>query len=299
MRTLAAGLSLIALTLSAAADDSGAPAPPPDWLARADAAFNAQDWAGAAAAYRRVVEANAKNGRAWFRLGYALHAARDFDAAIGAHKRAAAFPRFRPVALYNLACAQCLKGDLDAAFASLQQAVAAGYRAPKRLSTDADLKPLAAREGFAALEERALPPKLRAVYRQFDFWVGKWAVTNPAGKRVGTNVITASDAGFLLTEKWTSSTNNTGSSVNFFDPADGKWHQIWVDDAGNVTRYAGAWSNGAMRFIGQSCTAEGKKAPRRMTFTPRKDGTVRQLIEKSGDGGQTWTVDFDGIYTRQ
>jgi hypothetical protein len=124
-------------------------------------------------------------------------------------------------------------------------------------------------------------------------------VTNPAGKRVGTNVITKSDAGFLLTEKWTSSTNNTGSSVNFFDPADGKWHQIWVDDAGNVTRYAGAWSNGAMRFIGQSCTAEGKKAPRRMTFTPRKDGTVRQLIEKSGDGGQTWTVDFDGIYTRQ
>jgi hypothetical protein len=54
-----------------------------------------------------------------------------------------------------------------------------------------------------------------------------------------------------------------------------------------------------MRFRGQSCTADGKKAPRRMTFTPREDGTVRQLIEKSSDGGRTWTVDFDGVYTKQ
>ena len=36
----------------------------------------------------------------------------------------------------------------------------------------------------------------------------------------------------------------------------------------------------------------------RTTLTPRDDGTVRQLIEISSDGGDTWRVSFDGLYRR-
>jgi hypothetical protein len=36
----------------------------------------------------------------------------------------------------------------------------------------------------------------------------------------------------------------------------------------------------------------------RVTWTPNADGSVRQLWEKSADGGATWTTAFDGLYTR-
>jgi hypothetical protein len=53
-----------------------------------------------------------------------------------------------------------------------------------------------------------------------------------------------------------------------------------------------------MRFEGVSTTADGQRALRTMEFTPRADGTVRQLIRSSVDQGATWTVYFDGIYVR-
>ena len=37
----------------------------------------------------------------------------------------------------------------------------------------------------------------------------------------------------------------------------------------------------------------------RITWTPNKDGTVRQLWEASTDQGKTWQVAFDGLYRRK
>jgi len=36
----------------------------------------------------------------------------------------------------------------------------------------------------------------------------------------------------------------------------------------------------------------------RITWTPRADGTVRQLWETSADG-KTWSAIFDGLYSRK
>ncbi len=33
-----------------------------------------------------------------------------------------------------------------------------------------------------------------------------------------------------------------------------------------------------------------------MTFTPQEDGSVRQFLEESSDGGETFSVWFDGRY---
>ena len=52
----------------------------------------------------------------------------------------------------------------------------------------------------------------------------------------------------------------------------------------------------AMRFEGEHRYPDGRRAPYRMTFTPNEDGTVRQLIEESADGGETFAVGFDGLY---
>jgi len=39
------------------------------------------------------------------------------------------------------------------------------------------------------------PPLLPPESRQFDFWLGEWAVTNPAGKLAGTSRIESIAAG--------------------------------------------------------------------------------------------------------
>lgn len=50
---------------------------------------------------------------------------------------------------------------------------------------------------------------------------------------------------------------------------------------------------------GETKAPGGGIAQQRLAFTPNPDGTVRQFWEMSGDGGATWTVLFDGLYTRQ
>lgn len=272
----------------------------PDPVVRGDKAFAAKDWKAAAEAYGAVVAADATNGRAWFRRGYALHVLGDFDAAIVAHRKAAAFPKFKPVAHYNAACAEARRGNADAAFTHLAKAVAAGFRSPKKIGADADLASLKDDKRFRPLEQQALPPAQRDLYRRFDFWVGAWDVMGRNGKQVGTNRITKSQGGLVLTENWTSASGLTGTSVNFVDPTDGAWKQIWLDPTGGVTRYSGGWKDNAMRFEGVHTTAAGKQTHKRMTFRRLSGvGALRQTIEDSKDGGATWAVTFEGNYLPQ
>ena len=96
-------------------------------------------------------------------------------------------------------------------------------------------------------------------------------------------------------ENWDNTRGGTGKSMNFIDPEDGLWKQVWVDQSGSVVRYSGAWENGALRLSGKVTGANGKPALSRCSFTP-VEGGVRQFIERSADNGATWTVYFDGYY---
>ena len=55
--------------------------------------------------------------------------------------------------------------------------------------------------------------------------------------------------------------------------------------------------DGAVRFQG-TVVRDGRELLDRTTLTPQDDGSVRQLIEASDDGGRNWTPTFDGIYRR-
>jgi hypothetical protein len=48
------------------------------------------------------------------------------------------------------------------------------------------------------------PACVAAEFRQFDFWLGRWKVTNPDGKQVGTSEITRVSEGCAIREQWTS-----------------------------------------------------------------------------------------------
>lgn len=134
-------------------------------------------------------------------------------------------------------------------------------------------------------------------YRQFDFWLGDWSVTNPTGKAAGRNHVTSEYGGCVLQEHWTGADGSVGSSFNIYDPARQVWHQTWVDNGGTLLEIEGGLKGGSMVMTGEQLQADGKKLLNRITWTP-KDGKVRQFWETSADGGKTWQVSFDGLYAK-
>lgn len=137
-----------------------------------------------------------------------------------------------------------------------------------------------------------------AVTRQFDFWIGDWNVT-AGGAQAGTNLITSEEDGCVLHEHWSGSRGGTGQSFNFYDAAIGKWHQLWVDNQGNHLHLIGGFADDRMVLEGTAPGPDGKPQQQRLSFFKNGDGSVRQLWESSADEGRTWTVVFDGLYTRK
>ncbi|HEX5053368.1 MAG TPA: tetratricopeptide repeat protein [Planctomycetota bacterium] len=119
----------------------------------AQAAFEAGDFAAAAAAFQKVTVANPKDGEAWHRLGYSLHVTGKLDEALPAHLKAAEFPAQAAVGSYNVACVHALKGRTDEAFTWLEKAIGAGFRDAELLATDSDLDSLRTDARFKKLEQ--------------------------------------------------------------------------------------------------------------------------------------------------
>lgn len=151
----------------------------------------------------------------------------------------------------------------------------------------------------AALPAAAPPaaPCSAPEYAQFDFWLGDWDVTNPAGKPAGHNRVTKEYGGCVLQEHWTGAGGSVGSSFNVYDPVRKLWHQTWVDNSGTLLEIEGGLQDGSMVMSGEQLQADGKRLLNRITWTPH-DGKVRQHWEISGDGGKTWTTSFDGLYAK-
>jgi hypothetical protein len=141
-------------------------------------------------------------------------------------------------------------------------------------------------------------PCTTPVHGQFDFWVGSWSVRGPKGKLAGRNRIEKRHRGCALVENWTSVRGGTGMSTNYWDPGKKKWVQNWVDGTGGIIQLEGGLEGKAMKLDGRYVKANGTVTRLRGTWTPLADGRVRQLFEESKDGGKSWTIWFDGYYTR-
>jgi hypothetical protein len=134
-----------------------------------------------------------------------------------------------------------------------------------------------------------------AAFRQFDFWIGEWDVFTAGGQRAGHNVIRAAEGGCALVEAWTSASGNTGTSLNFYDRVDRRWHQAWMERGGEALRLSGSFADGRMRLQSDAPGADG--TINRITWTPAADGRVRQYWDTSTDG-KTWKTAFDGTYVK-
>ena len=146
----------------------------------------------------------------------------------------------------------------------------------------------------------APPPACTAPeFRQFDFWLGKWNVTNPqTGKQIGASDISRVSEGCAVREQWKAANGRTGMSINYYDPADRKWHQDWVGGDGTILHLRGELVGNAMILSGETKTAKGASL-NRITWTPLDGGKVKQEWSTSSDDGKTWQISFVGIYEKQ
>jgi hypothetical protein len=143
------------------------------------------------------------------------------------------------------------------------------------------------------------PPAPPPEARQFDFWVGDWAVFNPEGEKVGENRIEKMAAGWGLQESWTGADGNSGRSLNTWIPRKKQWQQLWIGVGGALELAGGLNPKGEMVLEGRLAERDGKERINRITWTPNSDGTVRQQWTSSVDRGTTWATVFDGLYRRQ
>ncbi len=137
------------------------------------------------------------------------------------------------------------------------------------------------------------------IHHQFDFWIGEWIVETADGNRAGENTITRQANGCMLQEQWTSARGSSGQSVNYYDPSDGLWHQVWIDVAGNVGYFKGGLENGSMVLKGRWINPDGSSYLLNGTWSQLDDGRVRQHFEQSTDDGATWSTWFDGYYRKK
>ena len=132
-------------------------------------------------------------------------------------------------------------------------------------------------------------PCAAAQDRQFDFWLGNWNFSAP-DTLSGTDDVTL-EAGGCLVEETFQDSRTRGRSVSLFSRQDGRWHQTYVDTRGGRLVMAGSLESGRMVLY--------VSATERFVWHTLDASTVRYAGERTGDGGATWTVNFDSRYTRR
>ena len=139
-------------------------------------------------------------------------------------------------------------------------------------------------------------------FNQWDFWVGEWKVYSNDEKRAfqGSNRISKHHKNCLIMENWTSAQGGTGSSMNYYDPVEKQWRQLWVAGGYSIDYTGGLDDNGAMVLNGKiNYYKQGKSFPFRGSWTPNEDGSVRQFFEQFDEEKQSWNVWFDGLYIKE
>jgi hypothetical protein len=152
---------------------------------------------------------------------------------------------------------------------------------------------------LSAASQAAAPlPCSTPEHRQFDFWIGDWQVHKPDGSLAGINRITREYGGCVIHERYANGKGYSGESLNIYDASRKVWHQTWVDDGGLLLTLEGRWDGKNMILEGMSPGADGTMARQRISWTPDREGNLRQLWE-SADSKGTWSVVFDGRYTKR
>ena len=168
------------------------------------------------------------------------------------------------------------------------------------------------------LEAQDAPACAEPEARQFDFWLGDWAIEQriltPDGAYVelpARTSVRSAAAGCALVEDWRGTVQFFwagmdepaelhGLSVRAWDPDSRTWKISWLDDMDPDLGepFAGGFDGGRGVFTQTSTGADGVERTSRITFENPADGVVDWTLESTRDGGATWTLLWSMHMTR-
>lgn len=145
-------------------------------------------------------------------------------------------------------------------------------------------------------DQKAFPCRYGDEYQKLDFWLGSWDVY-VKDKMTATSEITKSEGGCTLHEDYKTLSGFFGRSMNYYDPEDKKYTQIWIDKFNSITIFKEIESRtGYLKMQAD----DGKGTLTNMDYTlDSETGNVTQTMESSKDQGKTWTQSFVGIYKKK
>jgi beta-lactamase regulating signal transducer with metallopeptidase domain/tetratricopeptide (TPR) repeat protein len=99
--------------------------------------------------------ADDRDGDEWYEVGLDLLRLRKIDQSIDAFNHAIALGHMSGSAMYNIACAHSLNGNVAAGMTALEKAIEDGYSSDEKLLNDPDIALLRKQPGFNALRQKA------------------------------------------------------------------------------------------------------------------------------------------------
>ncbi|MCP3962007.1 MAG: tetratricopeptide repeat protein [bacterium] len=257
------------------------------------------DWAGAADAYQAITESEPDNAGAWFGLGRSQFESRRVDRAIAAFEKALELGFDPARSMLHLARCHAAQGGDEEAIGWIRKAAETGASIHQALETTAEFKRLEENAEFREILDQIRPCNTPA-HRQLDFWIGSWrVVTGEDEQRVGTNSIQKILNGCGVIENWRGANGTEGKSLFYYHDVEKTWKQVWITDSqGLKEKHLIAVLDGAVRFQGEIRLADGTTVLDRTTLLPVSENRVRQVIQQSVDGGETWQTGFDAMYVR-
>lgn len=124
----------------------------------------------------------------------------------------------------------------------------------------------------------------------FSWWVGRWGYFI-RGYDPGTSTITATDGGCVLNEAFLDVTGGQQHTTIRYDTLSHRWKRHVVDPARAYDSEGDFAADGSIAFYETPIARE--------SYRPTDHDHVHFVGESSSDGGRTWTVTFDALYTRR
>jgi len=298
-------LMLLLIPLAASAQLPAANAPAGD---AADKAYSSQNWTEAETQYSALTQQSPTTARYWYRLSVSARHNKHFDVALNAMQKAKTLgaanglPGF--VADYEIADTYAAMGDAERALASLKTSADGGFSQPARLTGDAEWNVLRQNPRFIEISKQVqhnAAPCEDPTFRAFDFWLGDWDVASAGtGVHQGSSHVAKEMGGCVIWENWTSAGGPYfGKSYNTWNVNLKRWEQYWVDNAAGVIFFHGGIKDGVMDYWTDDVPQPtGGALQRHLQFFNLGPDKVRQFSQGSNDGGKTWHVEYDLVYTR-
>jgi hypothetical protein len=135
--------------------------------------------------------------------------------------------------------------------------------------------------------------------RQLDFWLGDWTVTYPGMPGSAASKVDLELDQCLLVERWDGGKGHKGENFFAYSADDKTWHGMFADNQCRVHIFEGKVAGGSAEFTGPSRGSNGETVLNRIKVVRVDANKVQQSWEKSTDNGATWTMEFNGEYSRK